>query len=695
MTILTVPVGEANPHETAPRRNVKAKNGPLYRPIDMKASTVIEFLEEVVHENGNRRAMGWREMIDQYHETKKVTKIVDNEEQQVDKTWTYFEMSGYKYISYPELLSLCKQYGRGLTKLGIEPNQKNKVHIYAATSQKWMQTFLACQTKNIPIVTAYDTLGEEGLTHSLLETELNAIYTDNTLLESLVRPLTKATSVKYIIHNEKVDPEDKRIEGKYYENAKASVDAIAKVRPDIKFIPFDECVELGKADDLEVIYSKASDLACIMYTSGSTGPPKGVELSQENLLSGIGGTSCVVGKETVKKTDRIVAFLPLAHIFEMVFEFLCLYWGGCIGYANVKTLTEASVKNCKSDLAEFQPTIMVGVAAVWESVRKGVLAKIKKLPNYKQKIFWAAYLSKYFMSHYNIPGSKVFDIVFKPIKEATGGHLRYVMNGGSPISLSTQKFISNLIGPMLIGYGLTETTANGSLSSAHDLELGAPGTLAGSVTGKLVDVVETGYFSTNNQGELWLKGPSITKEYYKNAKETKEAFSEDGWFMTGDIAEWTSTGSLRIIDRKKNLVKTLNGEYVALEKLESAYKANPLVGSICVYADQTKSKPIAIILPNEVHLRLLLQEKKVYSKEELEHKELSSLCNDKRVVHTTLESLLQTGHETGFKGINLLQNVVLLDDEWTPQNGMVTSAQKLQRKKILASCQKQVNEAYK
>ena len=695
MTMSTVPVGEAKPHETAPRRNVRAKNGPWYRPIDMKASTLIEFLEEVVRENGNGRAMGWRDMVNQYHDTKKVTKIVDDKEQQVDKTWTYFEMSEYKYVTYPELLTLCKQYGRGLTKLGIEPDQKSKVHIYAATSQKWMQTFMACQTKNIPIVTAYDTLGEEGLTHSLLQTELDAIFTDNTLLGSLVRPLSKATTVKYIIHNDKIDPEDKRIGGKYYEEAKESIEAIAKVRPDIKFISFDDCVELGKNDDLEVVSSKTSDLACIMYTSGSTGPPKGVELTQENMLSAIGGTSCLVGKETIKKTDRIIAFLPLAHIFEMVFELLCLYWGGCIGYANVKTLTETSVRNCKSDLAEFEPTIMVGVAAVWELVRKGVLAKVKKLPYLKQKIFWTAYLSKYFMSHYNIPGSKVFDIIFKPIKEATGGHLRYVMNGGSPISLSTQKFISNLIGPMLIGYGLTETTANGTLCPAYDLELGVSGPLVASVTAKLVDVAETGYFSTNNQGELWLKGPCITKEYYKNPKETKEAFSEDGWFMTGDIAEWTSTGALRIIDRKKNLVKTLNGEYVALEKLESAYKANPVVGSICVYADQTKSKPIAIILPNEVHLRLLLQDRKVYSEEELEKKELATLCADKRVTRVTLESLLNTGHETGFKGTDLLQNVVLLDDEWTPQNGMVTSAQKLQRKKILASCQKQVNEAYK
>ncbi|KAM9917060.1 hypothetical protein OXX59_009595 [Metschnikowia pulcherrima] len=412
-------------------------------------------------------------------------------------------------------------------------------------------------------------------------------------------------------------------------------------------------------------------------------------------MAGIAGPSTNAGRDLVKPSDRVIAFLPLAHIFEMVFELLCFWWGGCLGYANVKTLTDASCKNCNSDLTEFKPNIMVGVATVWESVRKGVLAKIKQLPTLVQKIFWTAFKLKSTMSQYNIPGGSVFDVIFKKVKAATGGELRFVLNGGSPISRDTQVFISTLIAPCLIGYGLTETCANTTIVEFNKFEYGVAGSLVGSVTCKLVDVPDAGYFAKNNQGEILLTGASVTSEYFKNEKETKEAFTDDGWFRTGDIGQWTSSGSLQIIDRKKNLVKTANGEYIALEKLESTYRSNSLVANICVYADQSKVKPIAIILPNEQHFKNLLQDEKLVSADALKSKELSDFYTDKKIVSAVHKSLLQTGKSQGLKGIELIQNVVLIDEEWTPQNGFVTSAQKLQRKKILEAYKPQIDQAYK
>jgi long-chain acyl-CoA synthetase len=292
-----------------------------------------------------------------------------------------------------------------------------------------------------------------------------------------------------------------------------------------------------------------------------------------------------------------------------------------------------------------------------------------------------------------LPGS-IFDVVFKKIKLATGGHLRLVMNGGSAISKDGQVFISTLIAPMLIGYGLTETCANCTLMTVADFSYDSVGALTGAMTAKLVDVPDAGYFAKNNQGEILLKAKCITRGYYKNEAETKEAFTEDGWFRTGDIGQWTANGDLQIIDRKKNLVKTLNGEYIALEKLESIYRSNGNVLNLCVYADQNRVKPVAMVLPNESHLRLLLKEEKVYTDAELKEKELSSLCEDKKVTNAVLKSILATGKSQGLRGIELIQNVVLLDDEWTPQNGFVTSAQKLQRKKILNAYKDKVEAAY-
>ncbi|OBA20033.1 acetyl-CoA synthetase-like protein [Metschnikowia bicuspidata var. bicuspidata NRRL YB-4993] len=694
---LTVPVGEAKAGETAPRRRTAQKDAALERPLDSSATTLPEFFEECVARHKERKVMGWRDLIEIHTESKKVKKIIDGEEREVDKEWTFYEYSKYQYQSYNSLLTQVKQYAHGLAKIGLKPNQVDKLHIYASTSHKWMKTFLASSFQNMSIVTAYDTLGEQGLIHSLVLTGSNAIFTDNTLLGSLVRPLQKAEHIRYIIHAEDIDPNDKRAGGSIYKDAEAAKKKILEVRPDIKFYSFDEVIALGEEDAQKPLENKAkpTDICCIMYTSGSTGDPKGVVITQANILAGVAGPSTNAGRDLVKPSDRVIAFLPLAHIFEMVFELICFWWGGCLGYANVKTLTDASCKNCNSDLSEFKPNIMVGVAAVWESVRKGILAKIKQLPSIVQKIFWTAFKLKSTMSQYNIPGGSVFDVIFKKVKAATGGELRFVMNGGSPISRDTQVFISTLIAPCLIGYGLTETCANSTIVEINKFEYGVAGSLVGSVTCKLIDVPDAGYFAKNNQGEVLLTGASVTSSYFKNEKETKDSFTEDGWFKTGDIGQWTASGALQIIDRKKNLVKTANGEYIALEKLESTYRSNSLVANICVYADQSKVKPIAIILPNEPHLKNLLKDDKLVHADSLHSKELGDFYTDKKVIAAVHNSLLQTGKTQGLKGIELIQNVVLIDEEWTPQNGFVTSAQKLQRKKILEAYKTQIDKAYK
>lgn len=696
MAQLTVIVGEAKEGETAPRRRAAQRDAALERPIDSKANTVAEYIEECVKRNGDRNCMAWRDLLEVHTDIKKVTKIVDGVEKQVDKTWTFYEYSPYQYQTFPQVLKEVKQLGHGLVEAGLVPNQQSKLHIFAATSHQWMKTYLATQTQNIPIVTAYDTLGEQGLTHSLVSTESHGIFTDNSLLGALVRPLQKATHVKYIIHGEDLNPDDKRVQGTLYSTAADAKKRILEVRPDITFLSYNEVLALGeeKVDTPLVYTAKPEDISCIMYTSGSTGDPKGVVLTHANIVAGIAGPTTNAGRDLVRNTDRVIAFLPLAHIFELAFELIGFWWGACLGYANVKTLTDASCRNCNSDLAEFKPTIMVGVAAVWESVRKGILGKVKQLPPVVQKIFWASFKAKSTMAAYHIPGLSLFDVVFKKVKAATGGELRVVLNGGSPVSRDTQVFISTLLAPMLIGYGLTETCANTTIVEHNHFELGVAGSLVGSITCKLIDVPDAGYFAKNNQGEILLSGASITKEYYKNEKETKAAFTEDGWFRTGDIGEWTSNGNLRIIDRLKNLVKTANGEYIALEKLESNYRSNPLVLNICVYADQSKVKPIAILLLNEQHLKHFLLDEGLYSQEELKGRELGTLFHEKKVINAVLKSLLASGKQQGLKGIELLQNVVLVDDEWTPQNGFVTSAQKLQRKKILEAYKSEVEKAY-
>lgn len=163
--------------------------------------------------------------------------------------------------------------------------------------------------------------------------------------------------------------------------------------------------------------------------------------------------------------DGLLTYLPLAHILEFMFENAVMYWGGTMGYGHPKTISDASVRNCAGDIREFKPTVLVGVPAVWETVKKGILAKVSKSSFIAKHLFWAAMNTKSAMMYNSfLPGTSlgtsiVDSVVFSKVKEATGGRLRITLNGGGPVAKETQRFISMAIAPMIIGYGLTETSA--------------------------------------------------------------------------------------------------------------------------------------------------------------------------------------------------------------------------------------------
>ena len=282
------------------------------------------------------------------------------------------------------------------------------------------------------------------------------------------------------------------------------------------------------------------------------------------------GVTTIVG-QYIGPADALLTYLPTAHILEYVVENAFMYWGTLMGYANPRTLSDASVRHCKGDIREFSPTVMVGVPAVWESVKKGIVSKVDSGSMITKNLFWGALAAKNFLMDSGLPGSGILDaVVFKKLKDATGGRLRFCMNGGGPISKETLRFVSMAICPMIGGYGLTETCAMGSLGNPNRWTDTASGEIPSSIEVKLVDFPDAGYYSTNKplaQGEIWIRGAPVMSGYYENEEETKNALTDDGWFMTGDIGEFDEHGLLRTIDRKKNLVKTLNGEYIAIEKV--------------------------------------------------------------------------------------------------------------------------------
>jgi len=253
---------------------------------------------------------------------------------------------------------------------------------------------------------------------------------------------------------------------------------------------------------------------------------------------------------------------------------------------------------------------------------------------------------------------------------------------------------------LLQGYGLTESCGMCAILGPDEFKYGIAGSPVGSIEIKLVSVPDAGYLSTNTpqQGEIWIRGPSVTKGYYKrdDLNSDRSIFTEDGWFRTGDVGQWNADGTMSIVDRIKNLVKLSGGEYIALERLESVYKSSPLVANICVHGDSNAKQPIAIIIPHEANLRHALKNPPAgYDKLPGPTTEIHEICMDKNVIGLVLNSCNAAGKKAGFKGMEMLQAVVLTADEWTPENELVTAAQKIQRKKIAGKFDREIKEAYK
>ncbi|CAJ2513727.1 Uu.00g018460.m01.CDS01 [Anthostomella pinea] len=661
--------------ETIPRRHPLTANGLITTPAN-NITTTYELLRVSVAKFGNAKALGSRRLVRTHQETKKVKKMVDGKEQQVDKAWTFFELSPYEYLTYNDYERLVLNVGFGLRKLGMAKG--DRIHIFAATSANWLATSHAAASQSMPIVTAYDTLGEEGLRHSMVATGAKAIFLDPHLLPTLGNVLKDASEVRYVIWNNQNQVKQEHI------------DKLKSAYSHVTVMSFKELEKLGKDNPTDPVPPTPEDLCCIMYTSGSTGTPKGVPLKHKNLVAAVAGVSVVV-QPFIGPGDSVLTYLPLAHILELVFENASLYWGANMGYGNPKTLSDTSVRNCAGDIREFKPSVLVGVPAVWESVKKGITGKVAAGGPVLQNMFWGALGLKSRLLSMGLPGSGLLDhVVFKKIKEATGGRLKLCLNGGGPVARDTQEFISMAIAPMIIGYGLTETSAMGALMSPHEWSSETLGAMPASIEVKLVDFPDAGYYATNKpnpQGEIWIRGAGVMDEYYQNEKETRENMS-DGWFKSGDIGEFDANGHIKIIDRKKNLVKTLNGEYIALEKLESIYRSARVVNNICVYADQSKAKPIAIIVPAEPALKKLAEENGIQGSS------LEELVHNKKLNGIVLKELQNAGRAGGLSGIEIIEGVALSDEEWTPQNGLVTAAQKLNRKVILDKYKSEVDEAY-
>ncbi|KAJ2788721.1 long-chain fatty acid-CoA ligase, partial [Coemansia helicoidea] len=299
-----------------------------------------------------------------------------------------------------------------------------------------------------------------------------------------------------------------------------------------------------------------------------------------------------------------------------------------------------------------------------------------------RQLFHGAVALKTWLVRRALPAGLLDRVVFRRTRAATGGRLKIAITGGAQINPRVQTLIAAAVCPMIHGYGLTEASGLVSVQLPGDTTLANVGPPVPSVEMKLIDVPEAGYYARSGRGEVCVRGPSVFQGYLDDDAATRAAVDSDGWLHTGDIGEWTPRGQLAVIDRKKNLVKLASGEYVALEALETAYSGSKYVGNICVVADAHMARPCAIVNMDRAMVAHWAAEAEADAEAVAVAEPGAEAADMRRLCALVYQDLLAVARQSGLRGQQILADVCIDPDLWTPENGMLTAASKLRRAAI-------------
>jgi len=548
----------------------------------------------------------------------------------------------YRDISWNDLKANITLFARGLKALGIQPG--DRVAIMAPNGPDWVYAdlgTLACRAISVPV---YHTEGMNSLQHIVADSGSRVLFIASPLLaQELADRWDEFSGLETVV----------LLEGE--------VDHPG-------FLPLKQFREkAATVDDGEIAQSidrgTGDELATLVYTSGTTGDPKGAMLSHRNILSNIEACSELYD---INNSDQCLSFLPLSHIFErMAGYYFMLSKGVTIAYAE-------NIDSVPNNLLEVNPTIVISVPRLYEKMFARVMERVLAGPWLRKQIFFIAL--KIGQAHVtrlvaNQPDPLPLKIglaiagnlVFSKLHEKLGGSLRFFISGGAPLVKNVAEFFLAAGIPIYEGYGLTETSPVLAANRAGKIRLGTVGQPVPGTTIKIAD-----------DGEIIASGPGIFSGYWEKPDKTAAVLT-DGWFKTGDIGEIDSDGFLKITDRKKDLLVTAGGKNIAPQFLENLLKTDKYLAAAMLYGD---GKPYltALLVPNFDNLEKYALYKKI---DFLNH---CDLVNHPRVLDLVRRRVDKM--QADLPNYNRVKRFTLLSRDFTAEEGEVTPTLKLKRKAV-------------
>lgn len=577
---------------------------------------------------------------------------------------SYKKDGRYVDLSWKEMNDRIHDLAYYLLSIGIKKG--DKVGLFSPNRYEWWiasQATLSIGALSVPI---YATNSSEEAQYVLDNSESRACFVGTAdHMEKVLAALKKLPKVKQVVVFDEVSTKGKK-----------------------GVVTLNEAYQIGrkkpnpKEFDKRLKSIKPGDVSTLIYTSGTTGNPKGVMLTHDNFVSNVRNVMADMGK-FLGEDDCFLSFLPLSHSLEMT----CGYYGPI--YLGARCAFAEDVNKLMENFQEVRPTIIISVPRIYEKVHAGILAKVADGSGVKKAIFnFAMNAAKDNLPYACVEGGEARrpaglnfrynladKLVFSKLKMALGmDRLRFAISGGGPLSVSDAEFFIGMGFKILEGFGLTETTP---VTNYNRPWLIKPGTVGQAIPETKVKI--------SDDGEILIKGPQVMKGYYKNPKATKEVFTKDGWFKTGDIGVIDEDGCLKITGRIKDIIVTAGGKNISPQNIENSLKTSPYIEQVAIIGDRRKYLAALIIPAFEAVGKWAKKESIEFSG----HADL--IKNDKVVKLIEAEIEKYTKH---YARVEQIRRFRLLDAEWTQQTGELTPTQKIKRRVVEAKYANEIEAMY-